>query len=170
MQADVDTALPPSDSTPRRAQRDTALYWGLGGVVVLVGILGLVPDSWLTGVVQSKTALHVLFGLLLWGLVVVRFRWWLRNFAPAQAADIRHFSRQLSRMVYLVLYLVTGVMEVINIIGALQDDMHPARSLAILKPTPDGEALLICGLIALISIRVLAFLSWRRLVRSSAVR
>jgi hypothetical protein len=85
---------------------------------------------------------------------------------PAHALDIRQFSRRLSRMVYLVLYLVTGAMEIINILGAPQGGTHPARGLAILKPTPDGQAFLICGLIALVAIRVLAFWSWRRLARA----
>jgi cytochrome b561 len=56
-----------------------------------VGVLGLLPDSWLTGAVQSKIALHALFGLLLWGLIVVRFHWWLRYSPPANAIDIRPF-------------------------------------------------------------------------------
>jgi cytochrome b561 len=165
MHADVDTALASSSAAPYGVQRDTVVYCGMGGLVVLVGILSLLPDSWLAGLVQSKTALHALFGLLLWGLVVVRFRWWLRNFPSAQAVDIRQFSRRLSRMVYLVLYLVTGAMVVINIMGALQDDVRPARDLALLRPTPDSQAFLVYGLIALVLIRVLAFWSFRRLVR-----
>ncbi len=141
------------------------LHCGLGALIVLVGVLGLLPDTWLTLLVESRTALHVLFGLLLCGLILVRFRWWLNNSPPAQEAEIRLFSRQLSRMVYLVLYLVTGGMEVINTVGALPDGTHAARGLAVvLKPTPDGQAFLICGLIALVSIRVLAYWSWRRLV------
>jgi hypothetical protein len=68
----------------------------------------------------------------------------------------------------LVLYLVTGAMEVINIAGALRGDIHPARNFAILRPTPDDPAFLICGLIALVAIRVLAFWSWRRMGRSTA--
>jgi cytochrome b561 len=180
MHADVDTALTSPDTTrgyaissgsgPYRAERDTALYFGLGGLVVLVGVLGLLPDSRLGGVVQSKLALHALFGLLLWGLVVVRFRRLLQSSPPAQAVDIRRFSRRLSRMIYLILYLVTGAMEVINIVGAQPDGMHPVRSLAVLEPTPGGQAFLICGLIALVWIRVLAFCSCRRLLRSIAVR
>jgi hypothetical protein len=168
MHADVDTALASSRATPHRAQRDTALYCGFGGLVVLLGILSLLPDSRLTGVVQSKTPLHALFGLLLWGLVAVRFCWWLKNCPPAHAVEILQFSRRLSRMVYLVLYLVTGAMQVINIIGALPYDTRSARDLALLKPGPDCQAFLICGLVALVSIRVIAFLSWRRLVRSIA--
>jgi hypothetical protein len=167
MHADVDTALASSPGTaPCGAPRDTARYCGLGGLVVLVGVLGLLPDSWLTGVVQSKTALHALFGSLLCGLVVVRFRWWLKSSPPAHPLDVRQFTRRLSRMVYLVLYLVTGAMEVINIVGARQDGIPAARDLALLNPTSDGEAFLLCGLIALAAIRVLAFCSWRRLVRA----
>jgi len=170
MHADVDTALASSRTNPYRAREDTALYCGLGGLVVLLGVLGLLPDSWLAGVVQSKTAFHALFGLLLCGLVVVRFRWWLKNSPPAHALDIRQFSRRLSRMVYLVLYLVTGAMEVINIIGPQQGGVRPTRAISLLLPTPDSQAFLTWGLVALVSIRVLAFWSWRRLVRAGGAR
>jgi len=163
MHADVNTALISLDGKPHWGQRDIALYCGLGGLIVLVGVLGLLPDSWLTPLVESRTAVHALFGLLLCGLIVARFRWWLLTCPPAQAADIRLFSRQLSRMVYLVLYLITGAMEVINIVGLPQHDTHAARDFAILRPSPDGQAFLIWGLIALVSIRVLAYWSWRRL-------
>jgi hypothetical protein len=166
MHADVDSALIASDAVPRPGERYSALCVGLGGLVVLVGILGLRPDSWLTELVQSRSAVHALFGLLLWGLVAVRFRWWLKSSPPAHALDIRQFCRRLSRMVYLILYLVTGAMEIINILGGPPGDTHPARGLAVLKPTPDGQAFLICGLIALVSIRLLAFWSWRRLARA----
>lgn len=166
MHADLDTAPVYSGTTPYRVRRHTARYCGWGGLVVLIGVLGLLPDSWLTGVVQSKTAFHALFGLLLCGLVAARFQWWLKSSPPAHPLDIRQFTRRLSRMVYLVLYLVTGAMEVINFIGARQDGIRPARDFALLIPTSDSEAFLICGLIALVSIRVLAFWSWRRLVRA----
>lgn len=164
MHADVNTALISPAGTHNCGRRDTALYLGLGGVIVLVGVLGLLPASWLPPLAESRFALHALFGLLLCGLIVVRFRSWLINFPPAGAADIHLFSRRLSRMVYLVLYLVTGAMEVVNIVSALQDGTHAARDLAILKPNPDGQAFLIWGLIALVSIRVLAYWTWRRLV------
>jgi cytochrome b561 len=161
MHPDLDTAPVYSGTTPYYVRRHTARCCGWGGLVVLIGVLGL-----LAGVVQSKTAFHALFGLLLCGLVAARFQWWLKSSPPARPLDIRQFTRRLSRMVYLVLYLVTGTMEVINFIGARQDDIRPARDFALLKPTSDSEAFLICGLIALVSIRVLAFWSWRRLVRA----
>jgi cytochrome b561 len=116
--------------------------------------------------VQSKTVFHALFGSLLCGLVVLRFLWWLKISPPAHPLDVRRFIRRLSRMVYLVLYLVTGTMEIISIVGARQDGILPLRDLALLKPTSDSEAFLIWGLVALVSIRVLAFWSWRRLVRA----
>jgi hypothetical protein len=170
MHADVDTALASSRTKPYRARQDTALYCGLGGLVILVGVLGLLPDPWITGAVQSKTVFHALFGSLLCGLVVLRFRWWLKISPPAHPLDVRRFTRRLSRMVYLVLYLVTGAMEIISIVGARQDGILPSRDLALLKPSSDSEAFLICGLIALVWIRVLAFWSWRRLVRAGGAR
>jgi hypothetical protein len=164
MHADVDTVPASSGTTSCRARQNAARYCGLGGLVVLVGVLGLLPDSWLTGIVQSKTVFHALFGLLLCGLVVARYRWWLQSTPPAHPLDIRQFTRRLSRMVYLVLYLVTGAVEVINVIGARQDGILPARELALLKPSADSEAFLLCGLFALVFIRVLAFWSSRRLL------
>jgi hypothetical protein len=130
MHADVDTAPASSDTAPYRALQDTTRYCGLGGLIVLVGVLGLLPDSWLAGAVQSKTAFHALFGSLLCGLVVVRFRGWLKSSPPAHPLDIRQFTRRLSRMVYLVLYLVTGAIEVIDVIGSRHDGILPARDLA----------------------------------------
>jgi hypothetical protein len=53
---------------------------------------------------------------------------------------------------------------VAQVLSTGQCHRHPA----ILKPTPDDPAFLICGLIALVTIRVLAFWSWRRLGRSTA--
>ncbi len=101
-----------------------------------------------------------LFALLLAGLLAARFRWWLKYSPPTSAADIRLFSRGLSRSVYLVLYLIIGAQLMVNIVGALQGRAGPAHDLGVLKPT--SQAFVVCGLIALVLIRVLAYLTWRR--------
>lgn len=101
-----------------------------------------------------------LFALLLAGLLTARFRWWLKYSPPTSAADIRQFSRGLSRAVYLVLYLIIGAQLLVNTVGALQGGAGPAHALGMLKPT--SQAFVVYGLIALVSIRVLAYLTWRR--------
>ena len=101
-----------------------------------------------------------LFALLLAGLLTARFRWWLKHSPPVNAADIRQFSRGLSRTVYLVLYLTIGAQQIVNIAGALQGQAGTAQDLGMLKPT--SQAVVVYGLIALVLIRVLAYLTWRR--------
>jgi cytochrome b561 len=97
---------------------------------------------------------------LLAGLLAARFRWWLRYSPPASAADIRHFSRGLSRMVYLSLYLIIGVKQVAVIIAGWKYGNVPAQGLGMLDPASQG--FLLYGLGALVLIRVLAYLTWRR--------
>jgi len=128
----------------------------------IVGIC-LVLESWSMGRESPKTAIHILFGLLLCGLVVVRFNGWTHHHPVNLAPEIRQFSRELSRMVYLILYLVIGLQQAIRVIGYLQDDHHIARGVDLLRPPLDGQAFLVSGLVALVLIRVLAFWSWRRL-------
>jgi cytochrome b561 len=104
-------------------------------------------------------AADALFALLLAGLLAARFRWWLKYSPPASAADIRLFSRRLSRSVYLLLYLIIGAQLIVNIVGAPRGGAGPA-DLGMLKPT--SQALVVSGLLALVLIRVLAYLTWRR--------
>jgi cytochrome b561 len=101
-----------------------------------------------------------LFALLLAGLLAARFHWWLRCSPPASAADIRLFSRGLSRTVYLALYLIIGAKQIVNIIDWLSNGGGPAQDLGMLKPT--GQVFLVYGVAALVLIRVLAYLTWRR--------
>lgn len=142
---------------PRRARRNIALYCGV--LLALGVVLVLVPDSWLISVVKSKTAMQALFGLLLSSLIIVRFGWWVKYSPPVSVADIRLFSRRLSRMVYLVLYLIIGAQEIVNISGGPRGQGGAAQDLWMLKPT--SQAFVVYGLIALVLIRVLAYLTWR---------
>lgn len=92
----------------------------------------------------------MLFGVLLCGLVVWRFRGWLKSCLPSEPAEARAFSRQLSRMVYLVLYLVIGIRQSVEMVNA--------RWLGVtFEPTAYCQSILAYGLIALILIRVAAY-------------
>jgi hypothetical protein len=85
-----------------------ALYVCAAIVVAAVGVLGLESASWLRQSVESWINIHTLFGSLLCGLVLARYRWIIR-YSPHLQEDIRVLSRHLSRIVYLMLYLVIGV-------------------------------------------------------------
>ena len=156
------------------------LYWGMTVLAVLVGVFGLVRDSCLATALMSRSRVHALFGLLLAGLVIARFYWWLKHSPPAQKADIRRFSRRLSRPIYWVLYLVIGAKLIIAIVNSMWHggtldfglllDNDGAQDLDIYKSAADFRAILVCGLIALTLIRGLAFWTWLRLPEQVAIQ
>jgi cytochrome b561 len=111
----------------------------------------------------------MLFGPLLLGLVISRFCWWLKYSPSSHTAEVREFSRQLSRMVYLVLYLVIGVKQIAGIVNfvwlggtpgfeLLRDGDRGAAGFAMLVPATDCQVILAYGLIALVLIRLSAYL------------
>jgi len=124
-----------------------AVRSNLPALVVCVGVISLVHDSWLSPL-PHRGNLHVLFGILLWLCVVERFYARL-NAAPRMSmTDLRPLSRHLSRRVYLLLY---GLMLVRVII-----DLCAAPHHASLHRPEDFQSYLICGVLALITIHVLA--------------
>jgi len=76
-------------------------------MVAAVGVLGLERASWLRQLAESWINIHLLFGLLLCGLVLVRYQWIIR-YSPHLQEDVRGLSRHLSRIVYVMLYAVIG--------------------------------------------------------------
>jgi cytochrome b561 len=91
---------------------------------------------------------HALFGLLLWIMVIVKFRQRARSSNLVHTADFCRLSRELSRAVYLLLYAVFGADQIIRAVS------HPA----IPQPRENLRDLLAYGIIALVTIRVLAAL------------
>jgi len=107
-------------------------------LVLTVGLLGLFHDN-----------LHVLFGVLLWVCVVARFYRHVRRLHPMQPVDIRTLVRDLSRWVYLLLYVL---MFFCLSIGILRTTPHRP----ILESAEDFQSYLAYGLFALATIHALA--------------
>ena len=133
--------------------------WEFALLVCTVGIAGLVHDSWPTPGLGPWINLHAVFGLLLWIMVVAQFEQGARSQSLLQQADFQLFCRQLSRAVYLLLYILFGANQLIRFgvifwnrgsIGAL----HPA----ILQPPENLRDYLVYGIIALLTIHALAAL------------
>jgi cytochrome b561 len=116
--------------------------------VVIVGIAGVVHDSLARSVPASYINLHALFGALLWVSVVARFQRRLRQSPRMLPGEIREFSRHLSRLVYLMLYIL---MFASLITGALTCTW---RTDCVVPP--DFQGYLGYGFFALITIHVLA--------------
>ncbi len=136
----------------RTQQRDFAL------LVCAAGICGLVRDSWPSPPHGQWVNLHAVFGLLLWVMVVVQFRRQARSSVDHEA-DFDPLCRRLSRSVYFLLYMVFAAQQVIGVAVLLWNHAplgasHPA----VRQPPENLRDFLAYGILALLTIRVLAAL------------
>jgi cytochrome b561 len=157
----------------------TAFYGCAALLVAAIGVLGLLHGSWLRQMLEYWINIHVLFGLLLCGLVFARCRWRVKHSPRMLPADIRELSRHLSRIVYLLLYVVIGVRQIIGILnsnwhgGAVDFNLFDQRfrgpDYAGFNPKDDFQLFLATGLFVLIIVRAVAFGLWLRSVESAAL-
>ncbi len=158
----------------------TALQWTMAALVIAVGTLTLVQHSWIRQGLEVWINVHLLFGLLLWGLVVARAHWGVKRSPRMLPAEAREFSRHLSRIVYLLLYLIVGVRQIVGLVNwiwhggvfdfNLFDERFrngPDRTGFNLKD--DFQLFLAYGLSALVIVRVLAYGVWLRSVERAAL-
>jgi cytochrome b561 len=157
-----------------------ALYGCAALLVVVIGVLSLLDGSWLRQMLESWINIHALFGLLLCGLVLVRYQWRVRHSPGMLPTDVRELSRHLSRIVYLLLYVVIGVRQSIGIINSIwhgsavdfnlfDDRTSNGPDRAGWNPKDDFQLLLATGLFVLILVRVLACRLWLRSVERAAL-
>jgi cytochrome b561 len=115
--------------------------------------------------------IHALFGLLLCGLVFARYRWCVGD-SPRMPPN-RGLFRHLSRIVYLILYLIVGVREIVGILNGLwhgvaidfnlfDDRIGNGPDHASWDPNDDFQMFFASGLFALIFVRVLGYRLWLR--------
>jgi hypothetical protein len=71
-----------------------AFHWTMFGLVVIVGILGLLHDSWPKQTQSFWINIHALIGLLLWFVLLARFAHRLRHAPPTLPAGIGALSRR----------------------------------------------------------------------------
>jgi cytochrome b561 len=157
-----------------------ALYGCAALLVVVIGVLSLLDGSWLRQMLESWINIHALFGLLLCGLVLVRYQWRVRHSPGMLPTDVRELSRHLSRIVYLLLYVVIGVRQSIGIINSIwhgsavdfnlfDDRTSNGPDRAGWNPKDDFQLLLATGLFVLIIVRVLACRLWLRSLERAAL-
>jgi hypothetical protein len=151
----------------------TALYGCTALITVATGVLGLPGASWPRQMLESWINIHALFALLLCSLVFSGYQWRVIHSPRMLPSDIRQLSRHLSRMVYLLLYLVIGVRGILGILnspwhgGALDFSPFDAGfrqgpDYQGFKLTGDFQLFFASGLFALMLVRVLAFRLWWR--------
>jgi cytochrome b561 len=118
--------------------------------------------------------IHVVFGLLLCGVVVALYRRRAAH-APGGVPPLHgpELCRYLSRIVYLALYVVIGVRECISLaisirhggtgdFNLLDASFRAGPDSGAFDPHNDFQMFLASGLVALIVVRVLVFRGWLR--------
>lgn len=87
-----------TNNNPQRYGRAAiAFHWTIALLVVWVGVLGLLHDSWPKPVHVFWINVHALSGLALWILVLARYYWRITHDPPSLPADIGAPDRHLSR-------------------------------------------------------------------------
>ena len=167
-------------ATVRYGPGAMAFHWGTVVLIVAVGVLGLLHDSWPNK--QSQTFwinVHALLGLSVWLLVMARL-WWRSNHPPPElSAESGMLARRLSRPVHLLLYALIFVTPILGIVtfiwhgrvfdfGLFRVDFGVRSNRAIFHPTEDVHGYLAYTLFTLVGIHVLAAL-WHHFVRRDGV-
>jgi cytochrome b561 len=169
------TPVPLSNYPGRYGIPAIVLHWVTALLVIVVGVLGLLHDSWPRSTQAYWINIHALVGLLLWLLVMLRLGWRTRRPPPPLPADFGPVSRRLAGPVHGLLYLLLLVIPVLGIVtfvyhgrvfdfGLFRVDFHVERNRAIFHPTEDIHGYLAYALFALAGIHLLVAL-WHHFVR-----
>jgi cytochrome b561 len=168
-----------SIETVRYGAGAIAFHWVMFLLVVGVGTLGLLHDSWPKRTQSFWISVHAMFGLLLWVLLLARFVWRIRHPPPPLPPDAGEFSRRLSGPVHLTLYALMFIIPIIGIVtfvwhgrvfdfGLFQVNFGIKSNRAIFHPTEDIHGYLAYGLFGLAGLHALAAL-WHHFFRHDGV-
>jgi cytochrome b561 len=151
-----------------------AFHWLMFALVVCVGTLGLLHDSWPNKASQSFWInVHALIGLLLWFVLFARLGWRLHH-APPPAAGGGALERRFRTFVHFALYALLLVIPIIGIVtfvyhgrvfnfGLFAIDLHVASNRAVFHPTEEWHGYLAYALFALAGVHALVAL-WHQFV------
>jgi cytochrome b561 len=162
------------EKTARYGSAAITFHWLMFALVVCVGILGLLHDSWPKASQGFWINIHALMGLSLWLLLFARLGWRLRHAPPAPAAGGGLFAQRLAGLVHFLLYILLFVIPVVGIVtfvyharvfnfGMFSIDFHVASNRAVFHPTEDWHGYLAYALFGLAGAHALVAL-WHQFV------
>jgi cytochrome b561 len=148
-------------------------------LVVIVGVLGLLHDSWPRQTQTFWINVHALIGIALWLVLLARFGYRLRHSPPPLPSDIGAFSRRLSSPVHFALYALMFAIPIVGFVSFIYHgrvlhfglfDLNSGiqKNPAIFEPTEDIHGYLAYALFALAGLHALAAL-WHHLVLHDGV-
>ena len=146
-----------------------AFHWTMFALVVIVGALGLLHDTWPKQTQAFWINVHALVGLLLWAELLARLGWRYRHAPPALPVGVGRFAQRLSSPVHWLLYALMFVTPILGFItfvyhgrvfdfGLFQINPGIAKNRAIFHPTEDIHGYLAYALFGLAGLHALAAL------------
>jgi cytochrome b561 len=171
----IEPASPAASNAPSYGRGAVAFHWIVAVLVVWVGILGLLHDSWPKRSHVFWINIHALCGLVLWLLVIARYGWRLAHPAPGLPAHMGAGYRRLSQAAHLGLYALLFVTPIIGIVtfiwhgrvlnlGLFAVNFGVRSDRAVFEPTEDLHGYLAYALFALAAVHIAAAL-WHHFVK-----
>jgi cytochrome b561 len=156
-----------------------AFHWLAFVLVVGVGILGLLHDSWPKHSQRFWINIHAVFGIVLWLTLIGRFWWRVRHRPPAPSESHGRFARRFAASTHFLLYVLLFITPIVGIItfiyhgrvlnlGLFQWDFGVRSNRAIFHPTEELHGYLAYALFALAAVHAMAAL-WHHFVLRDAV-
>lgn len=151
-----------------------AFHWLMFVLVVCVGILGLLHDSWPKRTQQFWINIHALLGLLLWLTLLARCGWRLRHEPPAATPNVGPLARRLAGFIHFALYALLFIIPIIGMVtfiyhgrvfnfGLFQINFGVASNRAVFHPTEEWHGYLAYALFGLAGAHALIAL-WHQFV------
>jgi cytochrome b561 len=168
-----------SDNAGRYGSQAIALHWLLAVLVIGVGTLGLLHDSWPKGSQAFWINVHALGGLLLWVFLLWRFGLRLKQPPPPLPADFSVAAKRLALTVHLLLYALLFITPIIGMVtfiwhgrvldlGFYRLNFGVTKDRAVFEPTEDIHGYLAYAIFALAALHILAAL-WHHFCKRDGV-
>ncbi|HEY2465267.1 MAG TPA: hypothetical protein VGI32_14510 [Steroidobacteraceae bacterium] len=139
------------------ARATAARRLSLALIFCVIGIVGLLRDSWPAALHLPGVNLHAIFGAMLWLAVVVEFCRANLQGPPLSGAAVQELRRRLSRQVYLLLYVLFGASYIIRMTAILWNSGTKGTLHAAILPSPENlRDYLTYGVLALLTLHALA--------------
>jgi cytochrome b561 len=164
----------PAENIERYGNGAIVFHWLMFVLVVCVGILGLLHDSWPKQTQAFWINMHAVLGLALWFTLFARALWRIQHRPPAPMEHIGAFQRRAERIGHFGLYGLLFVIPIIGIVtfvyhgrifdfGLFKIDFGVKSNRAIFHPTEDLHGYLAYALFTLAGIHALIAL-WHQFI------
>jgi cytochrome b561 len=162
------------ESAGRYGAAAIAFHWLMFILVVGVGVLGLLHDSWPKRTQGFWINIHALAGLGLWFTLIARLGWRWRHAPPTPMENMGAISRRLSGAVHFGLYallLITPIIGIVTFVyhgrafefGFFRVDFGIRSNRSVFHPTEDWHGYLAYGLFGVAGLHAVAAL-WHQFV------